>query len=66
MSGSNTPGIIERAVELAPECVSVTQVKGKLKAEGYAQIDAHLGGRLIHQQVMERLLPSDKKRRIRF
>lgn len=59
------PHIIERALELAPECVSVTDVKRRLKAEGYIQIEEHLAGRLTRQQIIERLLPNDKKRRIR-
>lgn len=59
------PSIIERALELAPECASVTEVKARLKAEGYIQIDAHLTGRFIRQQITERLLPSAKKRRVR-
>ena len=63
--GGMEPGIIERALELAPECATITQVKHKLKAEGYAQIEAHLSGRFIRQQISERLIPTGKKRRIR-
>ena len=59
------PGIIERALELAPECASVSEVKRRLKVEGYAQIDAHLSGKLTRQQIIARLLPSDKPRRVR-
>ena len=59
------PGIIERALELAPECVSVSDVKRKLKAEGYTQIEEHLAGRMIRTQIVERLRPGDKKRRVR-
>lgn len=59
-------GIIERALELAPECGSVAEVMRKLRTEGYSQIDAHLSGRLIRKQIIERLTPSDKKRRVRF
>lgn len=58
-------GIIERALELAPECLSVSEVKRKLKAEGYSQIEEHLAGRLIKAQIVERLLPNEKKRRVR-
>jgi hypothetical protein len=65
MNGPNRPTIIQRALELAPECVSVSEVKRRLKAEGYIQIDAHLSGRLTRQQIIERLLPSDKQRRVR-
>ena len=59
------PAIIERALALAQECVSLTQVKRKLEAEGYDQVDAHLNGRLMRKQIVERLLPTDKKRRVR-
>lgn len=59
------PGIIERALELASECVSVSEVRRKLKAEGYTQIDEHLGGRLTRSQIVDRLLPNEKKRRVR-
>lgn len=59
------PGIIERALQLAPECVSVSEVQRRLRAEGYIQIEQHLAGRFIRQQILERLIPTDKKRRIR-
>ena len=59
------PHIIERALALAPECTSVTDVKRRLKNEGYTQIEEHLTGRLTRQQIIERLVPNDKKRRIR-
>ena len=59
-------GIIVRALELAPECDSVAEVRRMLRTEGYTQVDAHLSGRLIRKQIIERLAPSDKKRRIRF
>ena len=58
------PGNIQRALELAPECASVTGVIRKLKAEGHVQVDAHLSGKMIRRQIVERLLPSDKKRRV--
>lgn len=59
------PGIIQRALELALECVSLTEVIRKLKAEGHSQVEAHLSGRVIRSQIVERLLPSDKNRRVR-
>ena len=59
------PHIIERALELAPECASVSEVKRRLKVEGYDQIDAHLSGRLTRQQIIARLLPNGKPRRVR-
>ena len=65
IKGRGMKGILERALELAVDSASVGEVKQKLKAEGYEQIDAHLSGRLIRRQIIERLSPSDKKRRIR-
>ena len=61
----HSPNIIERAFELAPECASVSEVRSKLKTEGYSQIEAHLSGRMIRGQIVQRLLPNDKKRRVR-
>ena len=58
-------GIIERALELAAESLSVEEVRRKLKAEGYTKIEAHLSGKLIRRQIVERLLSSGKKRRVR-
>jgi hypothetical protein len=47
--------IIERAFQLAPECQSVVEVRNRLSREGYLQVDAHLGGRMIKAQLKERL-----------
>lgn len=57
--------IIGRALQIAPECASVLDVKRQLRGEGYAQVDAHFSGRLLRQQITERLLPSEKPRRVR-
>jgi hypothetical protein len=59
--------IIERAFDLARESASLRELKAALKEEGYGagSIDAHLSGRQIKAQLNERLLPSDKKRRVR-
>jgi hypothetical protein len=65
MMSPDKPRIIERALELAAECKTVAEVKRKLKAERYERIDEHLAGRQIRGQITERLLPSDKKRRVR-
>jgi hypothetical protein len=59
------PGIIERALELAPECDSVLQLRQKLRAEGYEQVDQYLAGKSFKKQIVERLMPTDKKRRVR-
>ena len=47
--------IIERAFQVAPECQSIGEVRNKLRREGYFQVDAHLGGRLIKSQIKHRL-----------
>ena len=39
-------GTVERAFQLAPECTSVEEMRRKLMAEGFVQIDAHLQGSL--------------------
>ena len=65
MSGQVRPSIIERALTLGPERNSIAEITRKLKAEGYEQVDQHLGGRTLRRQLVERLMPSDKKRRVR-
>jgi hypothetical protein len=60
-----TKNIIVRAYELASESRSVPEVASKLRAEGYTQVDAHLSGKLLRSQIVQRLLPSGKKRRVR-
>lgn len=65
MTGANSPGLIERALQLAPQCASVAEVKQKLKDEGYTRIDEHLVGKLTRAQIIERLLPSERPRRVR-
>ena len=59
------PGIIERALELAAESRSVDEVRKTLKAEGYSSVAEHLSGKFIRRQIVERLLPSEKARRVR-
>ena len=61
-----TPSVIERAFELAPACVSIEEIRRMLREEGYAQVDAHLGGRMIRTQLRALLrgdpgVPADKK-----
>jgi hypothetical protein len=36
--------ILQRALDLAPECSTMLELKKRLKAEGFAHIDAHIGG----------------------
>ena len=43
--------IIERAFQLATECGGVNEIKLKLKAEGYSNVDAHLEGRSIRSDL---------------
>ena len=40
-------GTVERAFELAAESSTLEEVRQKLRREGYAQIDEHLGGNAI-------------------
>ena len=47
--------IIERAFQLAAESVSVDEVKRKLRREGYFNVEAHLSGRQIRSEIMQRL-----------
>lgn len=48
-------GLVERAFQLAPSCSSVDEIRLKLKAEGYAGIEAHLQGRSIRDDLTKRL-----------
>lgn len=52
MNGTN---IIERAYQLALESGSVEEIKKKLLREGYVNVHAHLGGRQIRHDLLERL-----------
>ena len=61
-----TPSVIERAFELAASCTTIEEIRRLLREEGYAQVDAHLGGRMIRSQLRALLpgapgTPSDKK-----
>ena len=46
---------IERAFQLAPECMSLDELRYKLKKEGYSSVDEHLQGSSI-QTDLRRLL----------
>jgi hypothetical protein len=47
--------VIKRAFELAPECESMTELKRKLIAENFEQVNAHLSFRQIRRDLMCRL-----------
>lgn len=60
-----TSSVIERAFQLAGSCATIEEVRRLLREEGYAQVDAHLGGRMIRSQLRALLraesAPADKK-----
>ena len=37
-------GTVERAFQLAPECVSLDELRLRLRKEGYSFVDEHLAG----------------------
>ena len=47
---SGAPGLIERAFQLALVSANVEEIRGRLRKEGYSNVDAHLMGRLIRFQ----------------
>ena len=58
--------MIERAFKLAETCATIEEIRRLLREEGYAQVDAHLGGRMIRGQLRallrsEPAAPADKK-----
>ena len=60
----NDAHIIERAFQLADQCASIDELAGKLKREGYAQVDAHLNSRQLRSQLAKMFVkaPVDAKR----
>ncbi len=48
---SQTTNIIERAFQLAKECASVDEIRGKLKQEGFSNVDAHMAGGKIRSDL---------------
>ena len=46
---------LERAFELAKagECASIDDIRRRLKAEQYSQVDAHLAGSAVRRQLLE-------------
>ena len=49
-----TPHIIERAFQLAPQDSSVDEIRKALRQEGYSNIDAHLAGASIRADLKKR------------
>jgi hypothetical protein len=47
-------GTVERALQLAPECQTIEEIRTKLNEEGHSSIDAHLQGSL--RRDLKRLL----------
>jgi hypothetical protein len=54
------PDVIERAFQIAPECGSIEEVRRRLIREGYFQVEAHLSGRQIRQEIKSRLDPDPR------
>ena len=46
-----SPGIIERAFELARGSSNIEQVRTALRREGYPNVDAHLAGKSIKAEL---------------
>ena len=43
--------VVERAFQLAGSCTTVDEIRHTLRHEGYAQVDAHLGGPMIRREL---------------
>ncbi len=50
MSAGNM-SVIERAFQLAATRSTIDEIKQALRAEGYAQVDAHLTGPMIRREL---------------
>jgi hypothetical protein len=65
MYGGSMEGvsIIERALQIAPECATLQEVRKRLKSEGYSETSIHenLMGRGTRMQIHDRLDPARKK-----
>ena len=48
-------GTVERAFQLATECATVEEIRARLRAEGYSNVDAHLQGSTIRLQLKKLL-----------
>ena len=49
---AGTPGVIERAYQLAQTSENVEQVRLQLRKEGYSNVDAHLAGPKIRSDLV--------------
>jgi hypothetical protein len=43
--------VVERAFQVAGSCATIDEIRRMLRAEGFAQVDAHLGGRMIRREL---------------
>ncbi|MEO6256885.1 MAG: hypothetical protein ABIO69_08765 [Sphingomicrobium sp.] len=43
--------VVERAFDVAGQCSTIDEIRRLLRDEGFAQVDAHLGGRTIRRQL---------------
>jgi hypothetical protein len=50
----HSPGIIERAFELARCSANIEEVRIALRREGYSNVDAHLAGPTIKADLKQR------------
>jgi hypothetical protein len=48
-------GIIQRAYELTEDCLSVDEIRHRLKREGFEAVDAHLASRLLRADLITRM-----------
>jgi hypothetical protein len=55
----HSPGIIERAFQLAPDSANIDDIRRILRREGYSNVDAHLGGASIKADLKKRFVRSD-------
>ena len=49
----STPGVIERAFQLAQSLANVEEIRNRLRKEGYSSVDAHLMGRKIRSDLVK-------------
>lgn len=51
--------VVERAFQVAGSCGTLDEIRRTLRNEGFAQVDAHLSGRMIRGELQ--LLLGEKK-----
>lgn len=51
--------VVERAFQVAGSCATLDEIRKTLRNEGFAQVDAHLAGRMIRGE-LQRLLGEKK------